>query len=74
MGIPYFKEDVFRTFNVSHTQGHEFPRAESSSRRLHNGLTREETRGRPRSISANKIREMDRILQEEGIEARAMTW
>ena len=74
MGIRYFKEDVLRTFNVSHTQGHEFLRAESSSCRLHNDLNREETRGRPRIISANKVREMERILQEEGIEASAMTW
>ena len=67
-------QDVFRHFNVSHTQGHEFPRAVSSSCRLNNDIIREETRGRPRIISANKIREMERILQEEGIEARAMTW
>lgn len=35
---------------------------------LHNDLNR------PRIISANKIREMEQILKEEGIEARAMTW
>lgn len=74
MGIEYFKEDVFRTFNVSHRQGYEFLRNDSSSRRLHNNPDQEETRGRRRLISAEKVREMERILQEEGIEARAMTW
>ncbi len=74
MGIEYFKEDVFRTFNVSHRQGYEFLRNGSSSRRLHNNPDQEETRGRPRLISAKKLREMERILQEEDIEARAMAW
>ena len=74
MGIDYVKRDVFRTFNVSTRQGHEFLRNESSSHRLRNDPNREETRGRPRVISAEKLREMERILQEEGIEARAMTW
>ncbi len=74
IGIEYFKEDVFRTFNVSHRQGYEFLRDDSSSRRLHNNPSLEESRGRRRLISAEKIREMKWILQEEGIEARAMTW
>lgn len=73
MGIPYVKADVFRTFKVSHSQGYEFLHEESSSRRLHNDPNREETCGRPRIISAEKIREMERILQEKGIGARALT-
>ena len=74
MGMEYFKEDVFRTFNVSHRQGYEFLRNDSSSRRLHNDSDQEETRGRRQLISADKLREMERILQDEGIEARALTW
>lgn len=74
MGIDYVKRDVFRTFNVSTRQGHEFLRNDSSSRRLHNDPNQKETRGRPRVIIAEKLREMERILQEEGIEARALTW
>lgn len=31
MGIDYVKRDVFRTFNVSTRQGHEFLRNDSSS-------------------------------------------
>ena len=74
MGIDYVKRHVFQTFNVSTRQGHEFLHNDSSSHRLHNDPNRKETRGRPRVISAEKLREMERILQEEGIEARAMTW
>ena len=74
MGIEYFKGDVFRTFNVSHRQGYEFLRNNLSSRRFHNNPEQEETRGRHRLISAEKLREMERILQEEGIEARTITW
>ena len=72
MGIEYFKKDVFRTFNVSHRQGYEFLHNDSSSRRLHNNPDQEETRGRRRLISPEKLREMERILLEEGIETRAM--
>ena len=34
MGIGYFKEDVFRTFDVSHRQGYEFLRNDSIRKRL----------------------------------------
>ena len=39
-----------------------------------NDPNQEEGRGRHRLISAEKLREMELLLQEEGIEARAMTW
>ena len=73
MSIDYIKRDVFRIFNVSICQGYKFLRNESSLHRLRNDLNREETRGRLRVISAEKLREMKRILQEEGIEAHVMT-
>ena len=74
MGIDFVKRDVFQTFNISIRQGHEFLHNNSSLRRLHNDPNQKETRGRPCVISAEKLREMERILQEEEIEARAMTW
>ena len=74
MGIEYVKRDVFRTFNVSTREGHEFLRNDSFSRRLHNDPNKKESCGRPRVISAEKLCEMKGILQEEGIGARAMTW
>ena len=74
MNIPYFKEDVFQTFNVSHRQGWEILHDNSSSRRSHNDSNQEETRGRKSLITSRKIREMERLLEEESIEARALTW
>jgi hypothetical protein len=46
----------------------------ASSRRLHNDSDKMETRGRKLIISSQKIREMERILEEKGIEARGLTW
>ncbi len=74
MGIPYIKEDVFRKSSVSRRQGYEFLHDDSYSRRLHSDLDREETHGRPRIISPEKMREMEQILKEEGIKACVMTW
>ena len=75
MKLPYYKEDIFRTFNVSRTRGYEMLRNEDfSSRQLHNNPDHKETRGRKSLISSVKIREMERILEEEGIEARSLTW
>lgn len=74
MGIQNFKEDVFRTFGVSSRQGWEFLRNNASSRRRHNDPSKEETRGRKSVVSPEKIREMERIVETEGIEARAYKW
>ncbi len=73
MGIEYFKEDIFRTFNVSSREGWKFLIDSSSSRRLHNDPDREEHRCRKPLISPEKIREMERLLETEGIEARSYT-
>ena len=72
MGIPFFKADVFRTFNVEQRRGHELLRTEP--RRHHNVSEDSENRGRHRIISLKQIREMERILEEEGMEGRALTW
>ena len=68
MGITYYKNDVFRTFNVSKTRGYELLRSGS-----HNDSEEFETRGRKSIVSTKDIREMERIL-EEGFEARITTW
>lgn len=70
---PYFKEDVFRTFNVNRKRGYEWLRT-AVSRRMHNDPEQEETRGRKHIIFAEKIREMECVLETEGIEARRFTW
>ena len=77
MNLSYRKQDVFETFNVSTTRGYEMLRNKSyssSSRQFHHNPDDEETRGRKQLISSVKIREMERILEEEGIEARSLTW
>lgn len=51
-----------------------FLRDDSSSRRRHNDPSKEETRGRKSVVSPEKIRDMERILETEGIEAQAYTW
>ena len=73
-GIPHFKEDVFRHFGVSHRQGWAIISKGSVDRRHHNAEGVEERRGRPPLISQEQIKEMDRILQEAGFEARTMSW
>lgn len=73
MKIPYFKEDVFRTFGVGHHAGWRIVREDERLRRLHDNSDLIETRGRHSFISPQKFREMERIL-EEGFEARALTW
>lgn len=73
MGMHYFKEDVFRTFDGSSRFRWEFLRNDSLSRRRLNDPSKEETRGRKSVVSPEKIRGMERILETEGIEARAYT-
>lgn len=73
MKLPYYKEDVFRAFDVSHASEYRMLRdSASSSRKFHHMPDQTKTRGRNPLISSNKIREMERIL-EEGIEARSLT-
>ena len=74
IGIEHFKEDIFRTFNVSSREGWRFLNDRNSSRRLGNDPNVEDHRGSQPLISPKKIREMERILETEGIEARAYTW
>ncbi|KAF1964030.1 hypothetical protein BU23DRAFT_585773 [Bimuria novae-zelandiae CBS 107.79] len=73
MNIPHFKQDVFNHFKVSHRQGWAMI-SENSVDRRHHRADGEEHRGRPRKISDWHIKEMDRMIKEEGFEARKMTW
>lgn len=77
MDLPYCKEDVSRNFGVSQGEDNEMLHERSISptfRRRHNDPNQEETRPRNHIIvSPWKIREMERVLVEEGIEARALT-
>ena len=72
--LSFFKKNVFRTFNVEHRRSHEFIRPEFSARRHHNISNESENRSRPRTISANQIREIERILEKKGIKNRTFTW
>jgi hypothetical protein len=73
--IPHDKEDVFRYNGVGHRQGWAMISKGSVDRRHHN---REDVdkdhRGRPSIIGHKEIREMDRIIREEGFEARCLSW
>lgn len=61
MGIDYFKEDIFRTFNVSSREGWIFLNDRDSSRRLQHDPDVEDHRGPQPLIGPEKIREMERI-------------
>ena len=74
MGIEYFKEDIFRTLNIIRRQGYQLLEDNASSRRLHNEPDHEDPRGHKPLISPEKIREMERILETEGIEVRSYIW
>ena len=54
-GMDYFKEDIFRTFNVTRRQAYQFLEDNTSSGRLHNEPGYEEPRGRKSLISLEKI-------------------
>lgn len=73
MNILYYKNDVFRTFEVSKTQGYEMLRPEASARRRNNDSEHEETRDRKSLISLKDIREMKQLMKSKGFKVRALT-
>ncbi len=73
MGIEHFKENIFRTFNVSSREGWRFLNDRNFSRGLGNDSNVEDHRGSKSLISQKKIREMEDILETEGIEAHVYT-
>ena len=72
-GLKISKEKVFRYNSVSRATGYRIPRS-SNPRTLKNDLTRKKTRGRRSLISPREIHEMEQILENEGLEGRALTW
>jgi hypothetical protein len=72
-GIPHFKSEMFDHFNVKHRQGWAMISEASEDRRHHN-TDGEEHRGGPRKITNQQLKEMDRIIREEGFEARKLSW
>ena len=73
-GIPFYKNDLFRYYDVSKQTGYRILHESASVCRYHNDSKQKETQRRKSLIDANSMREMERLLQEEGIEARALTW
>lgn len=72
MRLDYFKEDIFRTFNVCSRDGWRYLSGRNSSRRLQNDPDVADNQGPQPLIGPEKIREMELILETEGIEARAL--
>jgi len=73
MNISYYKNDVFRTFNMSKQQGYEMLHSDSSSQCQHNNFDEEKTCDQKELIMAKHIHEMKKVLKEEEFEARALT-
>lgn len=73
MSIDYSKRDVFCTFNVSICQSYESLHNDSFLHQLHNNLDQKEMCGGFYVISAEKLREIECILQEEKIDVCTLT-
>jgi hypothetical protein len=71
--IPHFKSRVFDHFKVSHRERWAIISEGSEDRRHHRNKAREK-RGRPRKISDWRLKEMNRLIKEEGFEARKFSW
>ena len=71
-GIPFYREDVFRHFGVSHTAGYKMLRTKTARR--FDTLVHHNPRHRPCAVTAEKLKEMEAILENQGIEARCLTW
>ena len=72
-GIKGLNEDVFRANGVSHATGYRILKS-SNPRTQINDPTRKETRGRKKVNTPEQIREMEMILENEGLEGRGLTW
>ena len=72
-GITGKNEAVFQANGVSHATGYRILRS-SKPRTLKNDPTREETRRGHNNITPERICEMEKILENEGLEGRSLTW
>jgi hypothetical protein len=71
MKILYYKENVFRTFNVFREMSYRILRNDSA-RRTHNYFDHVKTRNRKSVISSSKIREMKKVLKKEEMKTRRL--
>jgi len=71
--ILYYKVDLWRHFNIPPRSGYKILE-DYEPWRHHNNPQEKETCGRKPLISSYYTCEMKRILQEEGISARTLTW
>ena len=71
-GLKISKEKVFRYNSVSRATRYRILRS-NNPRTLKNDLTRKKTRGRRSLISPREIHDMERILENEGLEGQALT-
>jgi transposase len=71
--IPHHKTDVFKHFRASKSSGYEILAEGSSAQRI-DILVENNPSHRTRKITPQKLREMERILENKGIEARGLTW
>ena len=69
-GITGENEAIFRHFGVSHARG--WAMLNNNPRRHYNNLEKEENRGPKRLITPKEIRELKRIIEEDGFKARAI--
>jgi hypothetical protein len=73
MKILYYKENVFRTFNVSREMSYKILRNDLT-RRTHNHFNHVKTRNRKSVISLSKIREMKKVLKKKEMKTRELIW
>ncbi|KAF1938272.1 hypothetical protein EJ02DRAFT_354942 [Clathrospora elynae] len=71
--IPFFKQHVFDHFRVSHRQGWAMISDGSKDCRHHRAKGEERCR-RPSKVTNWHLKEMDRIMKDEGLEARKLSW
>ncbi len=71
-GIDYYQNDVFKTFGVPKPTGHRIVRKNSA--RKHHNKPEPESQGRNTIITSEQMREMEHILETEGLEGQGLTW
>jgi transposase len=73
-GLRGFHTKVFERYGVSKSQGWELLQEGSAVRRFGHNLHDIETRGRPRAITPEQLRQVERLLEDCDVEGRSMSW
>ena len=71
-GIQYFKEDIFRYYQVKRSRGYAMLQKPSTRQNRRQVLA--ESLGRHKIIPKKKLKEMEQIIEIEGIAGRSLTW